>query len=47
VKVPLVAQRLDAGGIRGTLGASAFRTRLEREFGYWGPQIKKLGITAE
>ncbi len=47
VKVPLVAERLAAGGIRGTLGAHAFKTRIEREFDYWGPELKKLGITAE
>jgi tripartite-type tricarboxylate transporter receptor subunit TctC len=47
VKVPSVAERLNAGGIRGTLDAKAFRARLDREFAYWGPQIKKLGITAE
>jgi tripartite-type tricarboxylate transporter receptor subunit TctC len=47
VKVPSVAERLDAGGIRGTLDGKAFRTRLEREFAYWGPEIRKLGITAE
>jgi tripartite-type tricarboxylate transporter receptor subunit TctC len=47
VQVPLVAQRLAAGGIRGTLGGHAFKTRIEREFDYWSPEIKKLGITAE
>jgi tripartite-type tricarboxylate transporter receptor subunit TctC len=47
VKLPAVAERLSAGGIRGTLDGKAFRARLEREFAYWGPQIKKLGITAE
>jgi tripartite-type tricarboxylate transporter receptor subunit TctC len=47
VKVPGVAQRLAAGGIRGTLNGRAFKTRIERELDYWGPEIKKLGITAE
>jgi tripartite-type tricarboxylate transporter receptor subunit TctC len=47
VKVPAVAQRFDAGGIHGTLGTMAFKARLEREFAYWGPELKKLGITAE
>ncbi len=47
VKVPLVAERLGAGGVRGTLGSKEFRARLDREFAYWGPEIKKLGITAE
>lgn len=47
VKVPVVAERLSAGGVRGTLDGKAFRARLDREFAYWGPEIKKLGITAE
>ena len=47
MKVPAVAERLNAGGVRGTLGGKAFRTQLDREFAYWGPEIKKLGITAE
>ena len=47
VKVPVVAERLSAGGIRGTLDGKAFRARLDREFAYWGPELKKLGITAE
>jgi tripartite-type tricarboxylate transporter receptor subunit TctC len=47
VKVPVVAERLNAGGVRGTLGGKAFRAQLDREFAYWGPEIKKLGITAE
>jgi tripartite-type tricarboxylate transporter receptor subunit TctC len=47
VKVPAVAERIAAGGIRGTLDGRAFKTRIERELDYWGPEIKKLGITAE
>ena len=44
---PQVAARLTAGGLRGTTGAKGFQTVLERDVAYWGPQIKKLGITAE
>jgi hypothetical protein len=29
------------------MDAKTFRARLAREFAYWGPEIKKLGITAE
>lgn len=47
VKVPLVAERLKAGGVYGTLDGKAFAARLDREFAYWGPQLKKLGINAE
>jgi len=47
VKVPTVAERFRAGGVRGALDSKAFAEHLDREFSYWGPQIKKLGITAE
>ena len=47
VKVPAVAERFRAGGVRGTLDGKAFAEHLDREFAYWGPQIKKLGITAD
>lgn len=47
VQVPMVAERLAAGGIRGTMDGQAFKARIARELNYWGPEIKKLGITAE
>jgi tripartite-type tricarboxylate transporter receptor subunit TctC len=47
VKVPTVAERFRAGGVRGALDGKAFAEHLDREFSYWGPQIKKLGITAD
>jgi tripartite-type tricarboxylate transporter receptor subunit TctC len=47
VQVPLVAKRLAAGGIRGEMDGQAFKARIERELDYWGPEIRRLGITAE
>jgi tripartite-type tricarboxylate transporter receptor subunit TctC len=47
VQVPPVAERLAAGGIRGKMDGRAFQARIEREFDYWGPEIRRLGITAE
>ncbi len=44
---PLVAQRMAEGGLRGMAGGKAFGERLASDAAYWGPQIKKLGITAE
>jgi tripartite-type tricarboxylate transporter receptor subunit TctC len=47
MKSPDIAARLNAGGLRGMTDSKGFRERLEREVAFWGPQIKKLGITAE
>jgi len=47
MKSPDIAARLEAGGLRGMADSKGFRERLEREVVFWGPQIKKLGITAE
>ncbi len=44
---PVVSQRLAAGGVRGSTGANGFRERLVRESAYWGPELKKLGISEE
>jgi tripartite-type tricarboxylate transporter receptor subunit TctC len=46
-KVPVVAERLAASGLHGTTDAKHFSAKLERDLAYWGPQIKKLGITGE
>jgi tripartite-type tricarboxylate transporter receptor subunit TctC len=47
LKVPLVVERLDIGGLHGTLASAAFKTRLARDVAYWGPAVKKMGIKAE
>ena len=47
VKVSSVAEKLKAGGVHGTTGAKGFAAKLDRDFAFWGPEIKKLGITGE
>jgi tripartite-type tricarboxylate transporter receptor subunit TctC len=47
VAVPSVAEKLKASGVRGTTDAKGFAAKLDRDFAFWGPEIKKLGITAE
>ncbi len=44
---PTIAQRMAEGGLRGMADSKGFGERLARDHAYWGPQIKKLGITAE
>jgi tripartite-type tricarboxylate transporter receptor subunit TctC len=45
--LPDVRKKLDAVGMAGTRNRAAFKTVLEKDFAYWGPAIKKYGITAE
>jgi tripartite-type tricarboxylate transporter receptor subunit TctC len=47
MKSPAVAERLAAGGVSGPLDAKGFGDRLARDVAFWGPQIKKLGITLQ
>ena len=44
---PAVANRLAAGGVAGATGAKGFGERLAREVAYWGPELKKLGISEQ
>lgn len=44
---PSVHERLASDGIRGALGADAFRARLAKEFTFWRHTISALGISAE
>jgi tripartite-type tricarboxylate transporter receptor subunit TctC len=44
---PSVSQRLAAGGVTGATGAKGFGERLARETAYWGPAVKKLGISEQ
>jgi tripartite-type tricarboxylate transporter receptor subunit TctC len=44
---PIVRERLAAGGLQGARDSDGFRTRLADDMAYWGPQVKKLGISAE
>jgi tripartite-type tricarboxylate transporter receptor subunit TctC len=47
MKSPLVSARLAAGGVTGALDSKGFADKLAMDVAFWGPQIKKLGITAE
>ena len=44
---PAVKERFATQGMHGTLGAAAFKARLDKEFPYWQATIEKLGIKAE
>ena len=44
---PAVKEKLRAGGLQGTRGAEGFRDRLARDAAFWGPELKRLGISAE
>jgi len=47
VAAPAVKERFATQGMHGTLGAAAFKARLDKEFPYWQATIEKLGIKAE
>jgi tripartite-type tricarboxylate transporter receptor subunit TctC len=47
LKAPTVVERLNAGGLHGTLDSRAFKARLASDMAYWGPAIKKMGIKGE
>jgi len=47
MKSPTVAARMNEGGLTGMADGKGFGERLTRDAAFWGPQIKKLGITAE
>ena len=44
---PAVAARLAAGGVMGPLDSKGFGKKLADDVGFWGPQVKKLGITLQ
>jgi tripartite-type tricarboxylate transporter receptor subunit TctC len=44
---PVVSQRLAAGGVAGGTGAREFGERLAADAAYWGPELKKLGISEQ
>jgi tripartite-type tricarboxylate transporter receptor subunit TctC len=45
--LPEIRKQLDAAGMAGTRDRAAFQAVLKQDFSYWGPAIKKFGITAE
>jgi tripartite-type tricarboxylate transporter receptor subunit TctC len=47
LEIPSVKERLAANGMRGTLGADAFKAKLPLEFAFWRNTIKTLGIISE
>ena len=44
---PDIKERLAAGGLQGARDGEGFKTRLASDVAYWGPAVKKLGISAE
>jgi tripartite-type tricarboxylate transporter receptor subunit TctC len=46
-QLPNIKERLAAGGLVGATGRQGFKARIDRDFAYWGPRLKKLGITMQ
>jgi tripartite-type tricarboxylate transporter receptor subunit TctC len=44
---PDVKERLAAGGLQGSRDSEGFKMRLASDVAYWGPAVRKLGISAE
>jgi tripartite-type tricarboxylate transporter receptor subunit TctC len=44
---PTVTERFAAGGLQGARDGEGFRVRLASDVAYWGPEVKRLGISAE
>jgi tripartite-type tricarboxylate transporter receptor subunit TctC len=44
---PTARERFAAGGLQGARDSEGFRARLASDVAYWGPEVKRLGITAE
>jgi tripartite-type tricarboxylate transporter receptor subunit TctC len=44
---PAVKARLAAGGLQGTRDGEGLRQRLANDVAYWGPELKRLGISGE
>jgi tripartite-type tricarboxylate transporter receptor subunit TctC len=42
-----VKERFAAGGLQGARDSEGFRLRLASDVAYWGPEVKRLGISAE
>jgi tripartite-type tricarboxylate transporter receptor subunit TctC len=47
VKNPDVWAKISANGVYAPQDAKTFRAQIEKDVGYWAPEIKKLGIQAE
>jgi tripartite-type tricarboxylate transporter receptor subunit TctC len=44
---PTVMERFAAGGLQGPQDSEGFKLRLASDVAYWGPEVKRLGISAE
>jgi tripartite-type tricarboxylate transporter receptor subunit TctC len=44
---PTVKERFAAGGLQGARDSEGFKARLASDVAYWGPEVKRLGISAE
>jgi tripartite-type tricarboxylate transporter receptor subunit TctC len=44
---PAVKERFAAGGLQGARNSEGFKARLASDIAYWGPEVKRLGISAE
>jgi len=44
---PTVKERFAAGGLQGARDSEGFRARLASDVAYWGPEVKRLAISAE
>lgn len=44
---PIVKERFAAGGLQGARDSEGFKARLASDVAYWGPEVKRLGISAE
>ena len=47
VRSPAIAKTLADGGARGATDAKGFAAKLAKDVAFWGPELKKLGISAE
>jgi len=44
---PAVKERFAAGGLQGERDSEGFKARLASDVAYWGPEVKRLAISAE
>ena len=47
VRSPAIAKSLADGGARGATDAKGFEAKLAKDVAFWGPELKKLGISAQ
>ena len=47
VRSPVIAKALADGGARGATDGKGFEAKLAKDMAFWGPELKKLGISGE